>query len=181
MNSVRVYGNRLYRLAHTWRQVVGTCCSDSLPLTGTAFCSRTMFHEIWLVLIRASWCRDKLTSVFNAPSRALLLQIVPTTTHFYASICFVCISWSTVLQHVSCAYTRRGLSSPHGHATCPQVCFWALYAKCNLSNLTLQGTKSFTRHSTYVKRREKLSRTVCMLQSLKKFNFILLQLAWGTF
>ena len=85
----------------------GTSCSDSSRViclrsvrkssaAGTKFCLRNMLHKIQLVWIRASWSRDKMTSIFNVASCTLLLRTVPS-------------------------YTRRCLTPLHVPTTCLQV------------------------------------------------------------
>ena len=84
---------------------------------GRNVCIRNTLHEIQLVWIRASWSRDKMTSIFNVPSFALLLQTAPATTKKWTNIHLVCTSLPTV--PATCVLC---LSPRHFPATCPLVC-----------------------------------------------------------
>ena len=73
-----------------------------------------------------------MTSIFNVALMVLyvlLLQTVPITIYFYASMCFLCTSLLPMLTQ-----TRSGLSPPYVLATCLLVCadlvsIWSLYGR----------------------------------------------------
>ena len=112
--------------------VAWTCCAATIFLVcharfskkssaGTKFCLRKTTREIQLVWIHASWSRDKMTSVSNVVSCVHCSCKLSALWHRNEPISASCVPASVFsLQHMSYAYTRRGLL--HVSATCPLVC-----------------------------------------------------------
>lgn len=76
-----------------------------------------MLHEIRLVWISASWRRDQMNLVFDVPSWELLLQTVSTSTHFYASVHFMCTRLHNIpAACVLCIHTK---GKGHVLTSCP--------------------------------------------------------------
>ena len=112
----------------------GTCCSDSFPIKlcviYARFCEEVMFRGKslvpttfcmkfkWLESVELEGGKIKMTSIFKAATCALLLQTVPATTQFYASISFLCTSSRTIpTTRVQCVHAKGLVPEAH-----PQNC-----------------------------------------------------------
>jgi len=89
-------------------------CSGGKSFVPTTFCMKFK----WLESVQLEGGKIKMTSIFKVATCALLLQTVPATTQFYASISFLCTSSRTIpTTRVQCVHAKGLVPEAH-----PQNC-----------------------------------------------------------